>query len=194
MNGLEFRRRIFHIVSGFIFVGLIYYDIINALIVFIIVLFHGLMSLISMKYKIPVIHWFLERLDRPKDRKYFPGKGSFYYCVGVLLAIVLFDKNVAMAGIMILALGDSIAPIVGQYGTIRFRYNKKKIVEGMIAGAIAGFIGALFFVAWHEALIASAAAMIAEGVGVRFEKVSINDNIIMPVVAGTVIYLLRSIL
>ncbi|MBW2966405.1 hypothetical protein KY342_04855 [Candidatus Woesearchaeota archaeon] len=194
MNSQEIRRRIFHILSGIIIVALIYFDILTPLILFIILIVGGIACLISLRYKIPVINFMLRYLDRPEDIKSFPGKGSFYYVVGVFLALVLFEKDIAMASILIMALGDSIAPFVGQYyGRIKHPLSDKKFLEGTVVGGFAAFLGALIFVNWIEALLASIAAMIAEGINIKFSGIAVNDNISMPVVAGTIIWLLRLI-
>ena len=195
MNGRERKRRLFHICSGIIIVILIYFGILTSLILFIILVAGGLLLLLSLKYKIPIINWLLKHLERPEDIKSFPGKGSFYYVTGIFLVLLLFEKDIAMASILIMALGDSIAPFVGQYyGRIKHPLSDKKFLEGTIAGGIAAFLGALFFVNWIEALLASIAAMTAEGVNIKFSGIAVNDNISMPVVAGTVIWLSRLVL
>jgi dolichol kinase len=194
MKELEIRRQINHIVWGFIFVGLIYYDLISSAMVFILIIIFFIGSLLSKKYKLPVIYWFLIKFDRPEDIKNFPGKGAWYYLIGVFLAMVLFPKDIAMASIFILALGDSIAPLVGEYGRIKHPLSDKKFLEGTIAGALVAFIGALLFVNYYEAALAAIIAMVVEGIDLRLGRHPVNDNIIIPVVAGAVIWLLRLII
>jgi len=152
------------------------------------------LSFIVRKYKFLFVHWFFEQLDRPKDFKKIPGKGAIFYMVGVVIVLLLFPKDIAMASLVILAIGDSIAPLVGQYGKIGMPFNKKKYVEGGMAGGIAAAIGAMVFVAPLEAFLAAVAAMIAEGVGLKIRNQSVDDNIIMPLVAGGVMVLLRGII
>ena len=191
----ETKRRIFHIVNGIIFTSLIYFGILTPLILIIILVLGGMACLLSLRYKIPVIDFLLKNFERPEDMKIFPGKGSFYFVLGILLVLVFFEKDIAMASIMIMALGDSIAPLVGQYyGKIKHPLSDKKFLEGTLAGGIAAFLGAVIFVAPVEAAFASIAAMIAEGINMKFSGISVNDNISMPVAAGIVIWLLRLIL
>lgn len=191
----ETKRRIFHIVNGIVFVSLIYFGIITPLVLIIILIVGGMFCLLSLKYKIPIIDSLLKHLERPEDIKVFPGKGSFYYVLGVLLVLVLFEKDIAMASIMIMALGDSVAPVVGHYyGKIKHPLSDKKFLEGTVAGGIAAFLGAVIFISPVEAAFASIVAMIVEGINIKFSGVSINDNISMPVAAGLVIWLLRLIL
>jgi dolichol kinase len=191
----ETKRRVFHITNGIIAVGLIYFEILTPLFLIVILIAGGIACLLSLRYKIPLVNFLLKHLERPEDIKIFPGKGSFYYVLGILLVLVLFDKDIAMASIMILALGDSIAPLIGQYyGKIKHPLSDKKFLEGTVAGGIAAFLGAVIFVSPVEAAFASIAAMIAEGINIKFSGISINDNISMPVTAGAVIWLLRLIL
>jgi len=191
----ETKRRIFHIFNGIIFVSLIYFNILTPLILIVILLAGGALCILSLRYKIPIIYFLLKHLERKEDIKVFPGKGSFYYVLGVLLVMVFFEKDIAMASIMIMALGDSVAPIVGNYyGKIKHPLSNKKFLEGTIAGTIAAFLGAVIFISFVEAAFASIAAMIVEGINLKFSGVAVNDNISMPVAAGIVIWLMRLIL
>jgi len=115
-----------------------------------------------------------------------------FFFVGVLLAIQLFDQNIALAAIMVLALGDSVSHIIGaQFGKLRniFNIKSKKLFEGTVAGTIAGFIGAASFVPIPEAFLGSFAAMIAEVIQIDLNETTLDDNMIVPLVAGTVMLL-----
>ncbi len=187
----ETARRIFHIASGMVFVLLIYHDIIGKDF-FAAAIFAGfLISLVCMKIKIPVLYPVLKYLDRKKDIRSFPGKGAIFYGIGIFLVLVLFEKDIALAAIMVLALGDAVAPIAGSYGKIAHPLNKKKKIEGIAAGVAAGTLGALVFVAWYEALAASIIAMAIESMGLKLGGNPLNDNIIMPVTAGATIWIIR---
>ena len=101
-------------------------------------------------------------------------------------------REVAMASIMILALGDSVSHLYGlHYGKINHPLSSTKFLEGTIAGFIAGFIGAFVFLPWHEAFFASLAAMIVEAVEIKIGTEQVDDNLIIPVVAGAVVWLIR---
>ena len=114
-----------------------------------------------------------------------------FYTLGVFLALVIFDKDIAMASVLILAIGDSIAAIVGQYGDMENPFNRKKYLEGSIAGAIVAGLTAALFVSPLEAGLAATASMIAEGVDLRLEVNQLDDNIVMTLVAGFIIWFLR---
>ncbi|MBW2996406.1 SEC59/DGK1/VTE5 family protein [Candidatus Woesearchaeota archaeon] len=194
LSNLEWRRQVMHFIGGLLYVILIYFDIIDVYVAGILVVIYFVLSLIMKKYKIPVLYPVLKQFERSKDLKTFPGKGTVLYIVSVFVCLLLFPKEVAMASLIILAIGDSIAPLVGQYGTMKHPFSKKKFLEGSIAGAIAAFVGALFFVPMLEAGFAAIAAMIAEGVGLKIGRHPVDDNLVMPFVAGVVIMVVRALL
>lgn len=94
---------------------------------------------------------------------------------------------------MILALGDSISHIVGaRYGETRnFFGDKRKLVEGSVAGFLVGFLGAWLFVPFVEAVLGSLIAMMAEVMQIDLNNRQVDDNLIVPLVAGTVMLLVR---
>ena len=109
--------------------------------------------------------------------------------------VELFDRDIALASIMILALGDSISHLVGEkYGRIKNIFNWKgtKLLEGTLAGTFAGFLGAAQFVSWQTAFVASFAAMVAEVIKIDFNDNTLDDNLVVPLIAGTVMFLIKS--
>ena len=109
----------------------------------------------------------------------------------------LFSKEIALAAIMVLAFGDSISHLAGRYlGRTRNLFNGKsrKLLEGTVAGVFAGFLGALVFVPALEAFLGSLVAMVVEALEFEMNGKSIDDNLLVPLVAGTVMYLVASYL
>ncbi|MDP3734044.1 MAG: SEC59/DGK1/VTE5 family protein [Nanoarchaeota archaeon] len=193
----EFYRQILHAVIGVLTVILFYYNLLSPLAIFLMIISGIVASFLSKRIRLPVFSFFLDKCERDNDKKTFPGKGMVFFFVGVLLVIQLFEKNIALAAMMILALGDSVSHLIGgSFGQIKNIFNgkSKKLFEGTIAGTIAGFLGALFFVPLPEALVGSFAAMIAEVVEIDFNHNTLDDNIVVPLVAGTVIFLMRNYL
>jgi len=191
LKELEIRRQVAHLIGGIIYVALIYLDVLTASVAGILLLIYILISIISRKMKIPLFSPIFELFEREEDLKKFPGKGTILFMASIFICLLLFPKDIAMASIVILAIGDSIGPLVGQYGNIKSPFNKKKYIEGGIAGGIAATIGAMIFVSPLEAAFAATIAMIAEGVDWKLGKDKLDDNIIMPLVAGGIIMLLR---
>lgn len=188
----EVKRQIFHICTGITFILLISLDILNPLRIFIILIAGIMVSLLSKKIKIPIVYWFLERFERKNEQKEFPGKGIIYFFVGVLLVLKLFPKNIALASIVILTFGDSISHLVGmRIGKIKHPLSSVKLVEGTLVGTLCAFVGALFFVPPLQALLGSIGAMTAEVVEFEMNKKPVDDNFIVPLVAGTIMLIVR---
>jgi len=172
---------------------LLLFEIFNAKILFMLLLIGGLVSFISREIKIPGIHWFLKKFDRGESLKKFPGKGAIFFIVGCLLAVKLFDKNIALASIMILTFGDSVSHIFGIYlGKIKHPLNGLKKLEGNLIGSIVGGAMALFFINFVFAFSGAFVAMIIEAVELKMGGNVIDDNILIPLVAGTTMYIIKT--
>ena len=182
LERMEFRRQMFHLFLGIIIVLLLLFDIINKKTLFLALIIGGILSLLSMKWKIPVITWLLEIFDRKNVK--FPGEGAFYYILGCTLALYLFSFNIALASIMVLALGDSFSHIIGkQYGKKKFGV---KTLAGTLSGILFGFFGALVFVNASMAFFGAAISMLVEAIELRLKNIVIDDNILIPIVSGVV--------
>lgn len=192
INKFELNRQIFHIFLGVIIVVLLVYDFINKEMILIAVIIGLILSYLSKRARIPIIYELLQKFEREEDIKKFPGKGIIFYFIGIYLALLFFPKEIAMASIMVLALGDSVSHIYGlHYGKIKNPLSKTKFIEGTIAGFAAGFIGALLFLPWTEAFLASLAAMIVEAIDIKIGAEQVDDNLIVPIVAGAVVWVVR---
>jgi len=194
INGFEVNRQVFHILLGLIIVILLVYGFLSDKIILGLILIGILLSFLSRRIKVPIIYSLLHRFEREKEIKKFPGKGIIFYLIGIYISLLLFPREIAMASIMVLALGDSISHLYGlHYGKIKHPLSGTKFLEGTIAGFIAGFIGAFVFLPWHEAFFASLAAMISEAIEIKIGTEQVDDNLIVPIVAGTVVWLVRLI-
>ena len=97
--------------------------------------------------------------------------------------MTLFPRDEASAGILALALGDSMAAIVGS--TIRSPRRGNVSLAGTLACVVAT-TGAtlLFFPLWKAALAGVLAGVLEAVSGSKF------DNLTMPVGVGTLLYFL----
>ena len=191
----EIGRQIFHLLFGLTLVVMYYFDILSPLAVFLGIIIGGLASIISKRANLPGFTFFLKHFERPEQRKTFPGRGMIYFFVGVLLVMQLFEKDIALAAMTILALGDSVSHLFGvKFGRIKniFNGNGRKLLEGTFAGTLAGFLGAAIFVPIPEAFLGALAAMILEVIEIDLNKKSLDDNLIVPLVAGTVMFIIRT--
>ncbi|MBU1446013.1 phosphatase PAP2 family protein [Patescibacteria group bacterium] len=186
---LELRRQAAHLILGTVIVILIKLQLISVQILFIITFFGGILVLFARKIRLPIIHKLLEFFERPHHMAKFPGRGSFFLVLGSALAVLIFEKNIAMASIMIMAVGDSVTNIVGRhFGSIQNPFNSKKNLEGTGFAIITSALAAFYFVPFLPALIASTLAMVVESIDLGWKRfnIDIDDNVTIPLVAGVV--------
>lgn len=195
----EVKRKMFHIVLGFGVIALYYFNLFDAFRLFLLILFGLIICAAAKYYKIPGIQYMLDEFERKENLKRLPGKSAIYFLIGTWLAILLFPKDIAVASLLILTIGDGISPIIGMsYGRIKHPFSNIKFIEGSIAGAILSAVGIMLFVywgyisiSWLEALLASFAAMFFEGVEWQLHRDLKDDNIIIPLVSGGIIWVMR---
>ena len=194
INKFEWSRQLFHIFLGIAIVILLVYGFLNKEIILIMILAGIIVSYLSKKMHIPVILGLLQKFERKIDLEKFPGKGIIFYFIGVYISLLLFSREIAMASIMVLAMGDSVSHIYGlHFGRIKHPLSKTKFIEGTIAGFISGFIGSLVFLPWQEAFFSSLAAMVVEAIEIKIGTEQIDDNLIMPFVAGAAALIVRMV-
>ena len=184
---LEIKRAILHFLICLVII-LVSMQIRTAWYLFFILIIGMIISLISKKYNIPGISWFLKNFERPQYLKTFPGKGVLFLIAGALIVFKLFPDNIAFASIAILALGDPASHLVA--GSFKGKLLKKKSLSGFLLGVVFSSLAASLFVSFSWAFIASIAALIAEVMVIKLGEDPVDDNIIIPLVAGTILYLL----
>jgi dolichol kinase len=190
----EFGRQVMHILIGLAMIALFYFDILSPFAVFLGIIVGAILSIICKRVKLPFFHFFLKHFERDEQMSSFPGKGTIFLFVGFLLSMQLFEKDIALAALMVLTLGDSFSHMFGaRFGQIKNIFNgeSKKLFEGTVAGTVAGFIGAAFFVPIPEAFLGASLAMIAEVVKIDFNEHTLDDNLVVPLVAGAAMMLVR---
>ena len=189
---IEIGRKVAHLVGGVMLAGLVFYNIVNAFLLIMITLILGLLFLLARKKHIPILAWLLDNFERREDRKHFPGKGSMYFLIGSIIVLILFSKDIAIAAILILAIGDSIPNIVGMYyKKFRHPFSNKRFLEGALVGFVLSFLAVINFVIWYEALIATSIALFLEALDLQIGNWRLDDNILIPVSAGISIFILR---
>lgn len=131
--------------------------------------------------KVPVISYFINKMGREKE---FPGIGALTLVIGAFLTFLIFPKDVAAASIIILAVGDAVSSLIGKhFGKTKTIFSKRKMIEGFIAGVVFSFLAATLIVGAKLAFFASLIALFAE---FWDETDFIDDNILIPLIAGTV--------
>jgi dolichol kinase len=186
----EIRRQILHILLGILFIFLIIYNLITPLELFIILIFSGILSFLSLKFKVPIVNFFLEKFERENPN--LPGKAFIMFLAGILIAWKIFPLDIALASITILTFADPISHFIGEnFGKTNSIINKKKNIEGHIAGFIISSLFALFFVSPIVAFSGAFIAMIFESLIIEIQKIQLDDDLIIPLVAGATMLLIK---
>lgn len=141
-----------------------------------------------------VFHLILREDEKDYKRNLFTG--GTYYAIGIFLALLLFQKEVAILSILIMIWCDTLAALVGK--TI----GKRKIVgiktlEGSLAFNITGFI--LIFILQYvfPDFNYYKAGFITVFLAAIFEQISflkINDNLSLPLFSGFVFITINNII
>ncbi len=197
----ELRRKILHILTGVVLIASVFFfKTIDA------VFWVGLVLLVPFVVFYYITKWFSHttigqrayKLTERHQGHHTNGLGGMTYVLGVFLAYVLFafDPLIVIVSILVLSFGDGVASYVGmKYGknTINIEGNTKTL-EGSLSGFIAATLVSLFFVDLFTAVLVSAITMAVEFVGIRMFGQEIPDNIYIPVIAGTVLFLVMNFL
>ena len=186
----ELAREILHIITGVAVLLLLIYNLITPFILFILLLIGVFLSLLSLRFKIPLICFFLDKFEYPGDLKNFPGRGLIFAIAGTLLALKLFPQNIALASIAILTFADPTSHLIGAlFGKTKSFFDKGKNIEGHLAGFIISSLIAMFFVQPALAIAGSLTAMTFESLIIEIQKIKLDDNLIIPLAAGTAMIL-----
>ncbi|HOI18496.1 MAG TPA: hypothetical protein PLX15_01385 [Candidatus Woesearchaeota archaeon] len=188
----EIKRKIVHIFLGVLIIYFLSAGVIDDFTLFVVLVCSIFVSICSKYIHVPIWDQILQRFDRPESRRNFPGRGFIYFIAGALLSIKLFPQDIAFASIMIVTIGDSASCIFGMsYKLITRKNGNKKELFGTFSALLLSLGFAMIFVGFKEALIASAIALFAEFAEFRLNKQKIDDNLVVPLVAGTTILLIR---
>lgn len=186
----EIRRQVAHLITGIFIILLVKLNILTTHMLGGVLVVGGTISLLSMRMKVPIIHQILKAFERPAEMTRFPGKGSFFLVLGSFLSLLIFEEQIALAAIAIMAVGDSITTITGLYfGKLKKTLNPLKHFDGTIVAIIIGTIAAFNFVPFQQAFLASVVAMLFEVLTIKRIDRILDDNVVIPMIAGTVMNL-----
>jgi len=108
---------------------------------------------------------------------------STWYVLGILLTLALFPRNVALGGILVLALADPTASYLGR------RWGKRKLGGGTVEGSVVFTVvasGTLsLFAPWAPALGAALVTAAIEAL-----PWPVDDNLSVPLTAAGALFLL----
>ncbi len=187
-------RKLFHLLGGIGLLSLYYvYGRDRALFLYGMLVVIVLLLEIS-RLKIPALNQFLYSHFESFIRKNEGNKltGTIPYILGVGLSLFVYSPEVATAAICFLAFGDVAATTIGE------RFGRTKIGNKSLEGTVAFFVVAilagvllislgLVLKVWIIILGAFIAA------GVELMPLSMNDNLVIPVLSGAAMELMLKI-
>ncbi len=190
---LRLKRAFLHVLAGVIILALIYYyEYANWLLFFTLIL-GIILSLLSTLTKIPIVNFLIETCELGRHKKEFPGKSSLFFLAGSLIVLKLFSQDIALASIAILTFADPISYFASGIRKVKYPkpFNTDKSIIGTFIAILVAFISASFFISWKYALLAGFFSMLAEALIIKVWEDHIDDNFIIPLVAGTTVYIAR---
>ena len=108
--------------------------------------------------------------------------GSTYLAAACLMSAFVFPREIAVAAMCYLILGDGLAGLVGS-GCGRIKVGFGKTLEGTLSGfAINLLVGLIVFRASEPALLGAATASIVE-----YLPIPLDDNLAIPLVSGLIL-------
>ena len=120
-----------------------------------------------------------------KEKEQNKPTGSLFYVVAALVAILLFQKNVAIPSLFVLCISDPVSSLVGRSLGRHPLYGKS--IEGTLAFFVCSLIILMLFsvrlsVALPVALIATLTELCTPGF--------LDDNLTIPIITGLALMLL----
>jgi dolichol kinase len=121
------------------------------------------------------------RLASPREEKGIAS--STWYVLGALLALILYPRSAALAGILTLALADPAASLAGR------KWGRRKLGAGSLEGSLVFFLVASvvlsLFVPWPVAVASALGTSVVEAL-----PWPVDDNLSVPLAAGGFLTLL----
>jgi dolichol kinase len=121
-----------------------------------------------------------------RHREYRDFTSATYMLISVTICIAAFPPQIAFAAIAFLAIGDTMAALVGvQFGKRKLTSSGKSL-EGSLACFVSAFIFGMFFLNPVIAFSGALAASLSELAPMRFD-----DNLKVPLISGIVMLLVN---
>ncbi|PTD93905.1 hypothetical protein C9439_05290 [archaeon SCG-AAA382B04] len=142
-------------------------------------------SFLCREFWVPLVSYFIRKLEREEAMEVLPGKGTLLASVGIFLTSIFFETNILSASILALAVGDSFSNLFGKYfGKTRIPYNQKKSLQGSIGGLVLSTISISIYFDLPIAIVGGFTAMLIESI-----SLPLDDNLVIPITTALVITL-----
>ncbi len=123
---------------------------------------------------------------RNKERKKI---GAYvFFIIGAFISILIFEKNIAIAAILMLAIGDAVSGMAGAVLNVDnpelYERRMKRPLVMLVMFVTCLIIGWLALHSLPTAVFGAFGATIADGVPLRIHSVQIDDNLTIPLFSG----------
>ena len=150
--------------------------------VLMVVLALGVIGLEFLRLRVGLEWWIYEKLTREYEREQFAGYG--YYVVSMTIVVLVFQPEVALPAMLMLAIGD---PVSGALSDDTLRRIKRPQVLAATFGVM--LVLALPFLPPAAAIAAALGGTLADGVKVTYGEFVLDDNLTIPIYAAVFAWL-----
>ena len=125
---------------------------------------------------------------REKEEKKKEIGAYVFFVIGAFVSVLIFEKEIAIAAILMLALGDASSALAGAVvftdkpGLYEKRIKPPEVMLVMFITSV--LIGWLVLNSMPVAVFGALGATIADGVPLKVHAVSIDDNLTIPLFSG----------
>lgn len=188
----EIRRKLIHLTGLSVPVGILIFGRIYTAIMIAIALVVAL-ALEAGRLKGRI------RLPEVRDHEQEKVAGYIYYIIGSLITVVVFQPMIAVTAMLMLSLGDAASGLVGSVlensnvrgHNERWRIKPFPIVTAMFLTCLAiGYLSsAITNLPFQVYLAGAVGATIADSIALVFYNRGLDDNLTIPIFAGTMMSL-----
>ena len=192
----EIIRKAIHISSASIPIG--YYFLPKEIVLYIIVPITVLLVAFELlKYKIDFLYSLYLKFFKSmlREHEYSTNRlrlnGASWVMIGDIISIIIFPKYIAISGMLLLSLSDSISAFAGQVYAKKYYAPNRSYIGSFtffVVGIIIILLSPKYF---HQPLeyIIGIAAVLVTTIADSF-SIPVDDNLFIPVVSCTVLYIL----
>ena len=130
--------------------------------------------------------WIFDRFTREYERHSVAG--YVFYAIGFAVVAWAFDARIAVAAMLMLSIGD---PVSGLLATGETGIKRAPVL--LVTFAVCLTIASLLGIRFPAAVAGALAATVADGVTLKLGTRYIDDNIAIPVAAGTAMWVVLAI-
>ncbi len=143
----------------------------------------GVVVLEVLRLRVGLDAWIYDKLTREYEQDQFAGYG--YYMLSMTAVVLVFEPQIALPAMLMLAIGDPISGAVSDNSLRRVK-GPKVLVTMFVVSAL---LATPFLADYPLAIVAAAlGATLADGVTVKIGDYIVDDNLTIPPYAAVCAY------